>query len=263
MNQEEPTPTLTPEQSKRHRPKTILGILAFALVVLFIVALTLPGRPSPALVWMTPADFARAARGGMLTDLKYKVARLLGPAIRWFRGPQTQIALSATFVALSPDSAELNIPGLPVGTNAGGMAAWILAESESTHWMQHLKTNAGASIMNQARITTFDKGQAQVFNGAKLPQAASNTWVGTKIDVLPKVTSRAIRLMVALEWTEALLTPASVGVRTNFATGCSVIVPNAGSLVILSRDGEKRGGTNCLLIVRPTAIDSRGNRLKL
>jgi hypothetical protein len=262
MNHETPTPTPTPEPPKRHRLKALIGVLATGLTVVVLV-LALRGRSSPGLVWMTPADFARATHGGILTQLKYKVVRLLGPVARWFPRSKTQIDLSATLVSLSSNSGEVAVPGLSVGTNADGMVAWILAEREFGSLMRQLKTNAGVSVMNQARITTSDRGQAQVFNGVKLPQTGSTTWVGTRIDVLPKVTARAIRLLVALEWTEALQPPVIVGVRTNFTTSCSAVVPNAGSLVILGSDVEKRGGRNCLLIVRPTATDSLGRRIKL
>jgi len=250
-----------PGKGTRARTPLIVAVVLLAIIAGFLL---IPERPSAELVLLGPGGFAKATRPGVLTQLKYKLARIAGPLLNRFRRAKRQIVLKATFISLP--ASENPVQGLAslAGTNDAGVAVWVLSEPETRTLLRQLQTNIGATTLNQASIVTYDGGQATINNGINLRAGTSWAWSGMRLEVLPKISSHSIRLLMDATWSEeAVPGGGAASVRTNFSAGCSALLTNTAGLVLIGRNKREPGGTNLVLIISTSAVDSLGNRLNL
>jgi len=244
------------------------AVLWLASVTLLLVVLgwffALRPFSGNGLVWLTPAQFARATQAGPLTKFKLKVATLVGPLglLNWRYRPN--ILTRSTLMTLTTDAVQrAGLPSASSATNADGTRIWLLSAAELKILQQRLKIIPSASILNSASIVMLSGQQGQVSSGQSLPPGATSDLVGLRIDLAPKFVSGSIKVMLGAASTEKWqpLASSPAVVRTNLSVACRAIVPNAGALLVDTGESPASSGTNYWLIVSPTAVDSRGNPL--
>jgi hypothetical protein len=265
MNVQPEVPKPAPASPQRRPLKLALaGIVVAGLVLLVIVLFLRITHAEPKLTWLTTAEWSRATRTGTFTRLKYKLMNLTAPLWqRWMN--RMTINIQSTLLTLSDEAAQQLLLPPPAATNADGLRAWILSPAELSAFKQLLKTNSGASIGSQARITTRDGSQAQVSVGDRLTAGTNSAFAGLTVDLVPKVAAGSIRLMVGVLSTGAA-DPASdprTVVQTNFAAACRGWLPSAGGLLMEGGRAEKAAGTRQWFLIAPTAMDGRGNAISL
>jgi len=83
--------------------------------------------------------------------------------------------------------------------------------------------------------------------------------------VSPEVRSGSIQLLLGVTSTESVGSPATnaAALSTNLAVACRVLLPNSGGLVVAGRKTGDLRGTNFWLILSTSAVDARGQPIKL
>jgi hypothetical protein len=269
-----------PATGRKRRAVLWLSSATFLLVLLgwFIALRPMSGNN---LVWLTPAQLARATQAGPLTKLKLKVARLVAPLglLNWRFRPN--ILTRSTLMTLTTDAVQrAGLPSASSATNADGTRVWILSAAELNVLQQRLKLTPPASVLGAASVTSLSGRQATVFVGDNTSSAKSGARLagvvnrvggsraqqshleqfGLRVDLNPKYVSGAIKVMLGATATQRMETDPAI-FRTNLAVACRAIVPNAGALLVDTGETPASSGTNYWLIVSPTAVDSRGNPL--
>jgi hypothetical protein len=272
-----------------------LGILL--LIVILMVVLVLPSDTK--VVWLTPSQISGPKQSTVFARYKYKLAVLVWPLIHNYWHGHPSISVNTSLMTLSSTATEQTGLGAPSATNASGLRIWILSPTELASFQKRLKAIPGASPMGKTGVQTADGMQAQAsmtlagLTGSSLPATDTKQAqvkvreledlgiraevmdgaqpkvrlrpINLTVDVIPKVTSSSIKLTIGVTATELIVSePGIPGVtRTNLSVACRVLVPNAGGLVMESRTAKDASGNTCLMIASPTAVDSRGNPVKL
>ena len=239
-----------------------VGVLLLAIVLFF--ALTISSGQK--VVWLTSTDLNQSGRAGLFTGLKQKVARLVPQFVWRFWWNRPQINIDSSLLIIPAAAAEPTGLSAPAATNASGMRAWILSPAELNAFRQQLKTLSDVENLGvPPHVTIFDDRPTRWRVNKPVQVAGKVTPVGLAVDLMPKVVSGAIRLIVGATSTEAVTSaPDNVTtIRTNLAAACRVFLPNAGGLVVNCGTTNAAGGKSYWLIVSPTAVDARGNPIKL
>jgi hypothetical protein len=239
----------------------VLSVLLLVITLFF----TLTSRPLPPVAWLTQAEMARRTQPGPLTRLKDKVISLTAPLWRRYWNTQPQILIDSRLLTLSAATADQTGLGAPVATNTDGMRAWILSSAELSGLLMRLKTTPEASLLGRPRAQTAAGTSARTFFGNTILVAGKNVPVGLSLEVSPKVRSESIQLLLAFTSSESVASPAAnaAALRTNLAVACRVVLPNSGGLVVNGGLTNGLGGANYWLILSPTAVDARGQPIKL
>lgn len=260
------SPSLPPvqESSSEGNLPTARGsgrlVLAAAALVVFAIGIllwsSLP-RSGPAFAWLTPREYARVTSPGPLRALMYRVMNLTPTLWRGYLASRTKLDLSVRLCALARDAE----PGfrLPLGsfTNAEGERGWLLSAAEMAALREGMKRNPGAMSITQAGISTADGIQCSIFTGS-----AGHGPGGLAVDVLPKVGSASIRLLLAATFTGKAGPLGSVSLETNLAAACVARFENGGGVVLGSALSNNPSGSNYLLLVTAMVVDSRGLPVK-
>ena len=216
-------------------------------------------------VWLSPAQLAKNARPGPITQLKYRLLRLSAPLWGRFRPSRRQILLSSSFMRL-PVSAEdgSRLPAA-MSTNSDGTRVWIVSPIDLKALQARLIPAGGIAPPSGPRISTGEGVRAQLFSGGVPPIGTNAGSPSLSIDVLPRITGSFIRLTVGITSTEFLPAPENAvrDVRTNISAACRLLVPNGGGLVLATVHTNDLFPAGYWVILTPTAVDSRGNLLKL
>jgi hypothetical protein len=257
------TPAQPPAPPKRTWRKFLFLLPAVILVGIAMVLL-FPEQPSGDLVLLGPGDFTNATKPSVLTLMKYKLIRVAGPLINRFRKAKRQIILRASFIAVPASESLMDGFASLARTNNAGVSVWVLSDTETRALQRQLQTNTSANLVNQASIVTYDGGQAAINNGVNLRAGTSLAWAGMQLEVLPKISSHSIRVLMHATWSEeAVPGGGPQAVRTNFSAGCSALLANNSGLIFLGKNKGQVGGTNLLLILSTIAVDATGKPLKL
>ncbi len=254
-----PGPISAPAK-RRLRPtlRVALGLGILLLVVILLLALILPSDPN--VVWLTPSQIAGPKQSTVFARYKYKLAVLVWPFIHNYWHGHPSISVNTSLLTLSSTAMEQTGLGAPFATNASGLRIWILSPTELASFRKRLSLNASGfvkSVMGGPSVQTADGMQAQV--------SASGPTNSLTVDIIPKIVLSSIKLTIGVTGTELIVSePGIPGVtRTNLSVACRVLVPNAGGLVMESGTTKDSSGNTCLMIASPTAVDSRGNPVKL
>ena len=256
--------------AKKSRRKLAAFLLAvIALLGLMFAVLIWTSRPeaSPQFTWLNPAQVSISTRAGPLQRLRWWVSRVASPLKRLFPSRPT-ITVSADMTGIPGDAGKnINI-GTPVGTNADGTVARILTESELATFREWQKSVDGYSVSYVARVITSAGEPASMARGQSIPILSkdgqvTNAWVGLQVDVHPRVSSGAIRLMAGLVDTELKAGSTNgVAILTNAAVCSMTTIPNGGALVCRLGASERDRGTNYWITFQATATDRNGARIK-
>ncbi len=258
----------TPESSRDQRRKVpFVAVLVFLGILLpgSILFLTLNVSPNQKLVWLTPAEFRQTTQPALFARIKYTIINLTGPFLRGFIRVRPQIDIASSLMTLTTAAGETTGLGPPAATNSAGARSWVLAPDDFQSFQRRLKTISGAAVLSRPRISTASGGQSQLSMGeATIPEGKSSRSSLT-IAIIPKVANGSIKLLVCATSTEV---PASPGanlplIQTNLAVSCQALLSNGGGLVLEAGPTKAGAGTNYWLIISPTAIDARGNPIKL
>ena len=253
-----------PKPNRHRRRRFALAVLGALLLGIALLS-ALRSSPVPTFAWLTQAEMARLTQTGPLTLLKDKVTRLTAPLWRRYWNTQPQILIDSRLLTLSGAAADQIGLGAPVATDSEGMRAWILSPAELSDLLQRLKTAPEVSLIGGPRAQTAAGTSARTFFGNTVLVAGTNVPVGLSLDLSPRVRSGSIQLLLGVTYTIRVVTPAvsAAVLRTNLAVACRVLLPNGGGLVVSG--GNKRGfhETNYWLILSPTAVDARGQPIKL
>ena len=208
---------------------------------------------------------ARLTHAGPLAQLKDKVISLTAPLWRRYWNTRPQILIDSRLLTLSAKAADQSGLGAPVAASHDGMRAWALSPTELSDLLQRLKTTPEVSLASRPRAQTASGTSARTLFGTIAVVAGKSVPVGLTLDLSPRVRSGSIQLLVGVTSTEWVVSPSvsAAVLRTNLAVACHVLLPNGGGLVVSG--GNKRGfrGTNHWLILSPTAVDARGQPIKL
>ena len=262
----EPAPTLKRPLNPRLKVTlkltlVFLGILLLGIVLFFMLHVS----PDRTLVWLTPAEFRQTTRPGIFTRIKYDIINLTGPFLRGFFRYRPQINIDSSLMAVSAAASEATDLGNPTATNTAGLRAWVLSPNDLQRFQRGLKTNPDAAVVSRPRISTANGIQAQLSVGQSAPAGGKSIPVGLTIEIMPKVANGSLKLLVRFVSTEKAASPRgdSAFIRTNLAVSCQALLPNGGALVVDGGSATPASGTNYWLIVSPTAIDARGQPIKL
>ena len=251
---------------KRNRRTAIkLGVIGSAVLLLAIIFFSSNSTPpGEKLVWLTPGELARINQGGPLGRIKDKLMQWTAPLWKSYWNRQPQILIDSSLLKLSAASADQTGLGAAVATNSDGMRAWILSPAELSTLQQRLKAISDASFLARPRAQTAAGTRARTFFGNTVLVAGKNVPIGLTLDVAPKVRSGSIQLLVGFTSTESAPSPLAnaAALSTNLAVACRVLLPNSGGLVVAGGNAGDPRGTNYWLIIRPTAVDARGNPTK-
>jgi hypothetical protein len=251
-------------KSKRHVRRRISFVVLLLLLVVILFS-TLPSRPDPPFLWLTPEEMARLTQAGPLAKLKDKVITLTEPLWRRYWNTRPQILIDSRLLMLSAAAADQTGLGAPVAASSDGMRAWILSPAELSSLLQRLKTTPEASLLSRPRAQSAAGTSARTFFGNTMIVAGKNVPVGLTLEVSPKVRSGSIQLLLAFTSSESVASLAAnaAALRTNLAVACRVFLPNAGGLVVAGGNTDGPRTTNYWLILSTTAVDARGNPTKL
>jgi hypothetical protein len=199
--------------------------------------------------------------------LKNKVMNLTAPLWRRYWNSRPQILIDSSLLAISAGVTEPAGLATPVATNANGMRAWILSAAELSTFQQRLTTISGASFLARPRAQTAAGTSVGTFFGSTGLVAGKNVPIGLTLYLAPEVRSGSIQLLVDFTSTsiESVASPSAnaAALSTNLVVPCRVLVPNSGGLVVAGGNARDPRGTNYWLIIRPTAVDARGEPMKL
>src|SRR4051812_9644395 len=244
----------------KHRNRILVWTLAAAVFVIAMLAvITAPPRESPEkLVWMTSAQLTQTLKPGKWTLLKYKMLRWPGPW-RWMGSKKPQIHIETRVVAF-PNGTTWQIGRADFcRTNLQGQIAWIATPEQLEKFRGSLK-QARADILDVMRVTVADGMQASISSGSIM--GGSTAFLGSSLHMLTKIDHGAMRLLVEAASTQAAEPAVVGGVQTNVTITCRATIPNGGALVV--KNGERSdSGTNYCIIIICTAIDAKGNPIKL
>jgi len=237
----------------------LLGLIVIGVLLIAATAFR-PWKAAPeqAIVWLNPAQLNKAP--GPLTRLKDRVKNLSAPLWQRFRRPRQQVTIDANFIELPSGVGEQAHLGPPTTTNSDGTLAWILSPSYLTEFQKFLRDTPEARLLSRPKVTTISGMQAGMFVGSATPRMG-----GLGMDVTATFVFHAIKLQMKAQSTEVAESAPGSGptLRTNLSLACRVFLPNAGALVLQSRNPKEPNATNLWLILSPTAIDAAGNPIKL
>ena len=263
MSMDSPPPEPAPPALKRKRSRTLfIAVIALIILAVATLALLVPHSSDEKMLWLTPAQMARAKQPRPLTRLKNRLEWVISPFRRFFhRRPKAMLLFDARIYNLSDASADKIQLGQPSSTNADGALAWILSASELSSFRDQLKAMPGLSLVNSPVIQTAEGVSAQLQTGNTVKVGGSFVMVGLTVDLIPKVSGNSYKLLIGVTDTEtnAVAPSASPSIKTNFAMSCRASIPNAGALVI---DGGKSGEKHYWLLLMPTLIDTTGKPIK-
>jgi hypothetical protein len=253
-----------PKSYRRGRRRFTLALLGVLLLVI-VLFLLLASKPVTPFAWLTQAEMARLTQAGPLTRLKDKVMILTAPLWRRYWNRRPQILIDSRLLTLSTAAAEQTGLGAPVATNSDGMRAWILSPAELSSFLQRLKTTPDASLLSRPRAQTAAGTSARTFFGNTVLLAGNNVPVGLTLELSPEVRSGSIQVLLGVRSTESVGSTATnaAALSTNLAVACRVLLPNSGGLVVAGGNSRDLRGTNYWLILSPTAVDARGQPIKL
>jgi len=243
-----------------------LGTIAsgvFLLAIILFFAISTP--PDDKVVWLTYGELARIKQGGLLARIKDKLMQWTAPLWKSYWNSQPQILIDSSLLRFPAAASDQTDLGASVATNTDGMRAWILSPAELSAFRQRLNSIPDASLLSRPRVQSAAGTSAQSFVGSTARLAGKNVPIGLTLDLAPKVRSGSLQLFLGVTSTEMIVSPsANTSVlSTNFALACRVLLPNSGGLVVASGNAGHSHGTNYWLILSPTAVDARGNPLKL
>jgi hypothetical protein len=264
LSEEPPRSLATPVN---HSQKLITLLLAFLGLLLAGILLFLVFGRSPArrVVWLTPAQFRQSTQPGPLTLIKYKIINWTGPYLRGFLRYKPQINIDSSLMTFSAAASQVAGLGNPVATNSAGFGAWILLPNELQSFQKRLKSLSGAAVLSRPRVSTANGIQSQISLMESAPAGSKTLPVGLTIDTIPKVANGRIKLWVCVISTERPALPVENPslIQTNVAISCQTSLPSGGALVVDAGPVKAAGGTNYWFIISPTAIDARGQPIKL
>ena len=215
------------------------------------------------LKWLTPAEIVRANRAGPITQLEWKLLRVIGPLGNIFRSQTINIGLDVTYISLASEWARQFTPAGFAATNIDRVSAWILTKDEVADCIRRLQTSQSPASVSECRIITGDGGQARLYQGGARVIGGTNIPIGLTIDVLPKIETGSLKLVLAATSIDAVESrhQGSPEVRTNLAAACQSFIPNDGALMLARTDPEE--GRAYWLIIRAAAVDAKGKPRKL
>ena len=267
MNLPEGTSQTVSLQRKPARSVLLWVVVVLCLGVFGILTISrLRAHEDRRLKWMTQQEMTLIARGGRLTQLKWKLLTLLGPLQqRIFPVSKTLVHLDFKFISLK--SGATAWAGLlpPTSTNADGSVAWVMAHEELGPFEHTLTANKAVQLLSSPGIITYDGGQATLHQGSTVRVGSTNIPCGLTVDVLPKTATGAIRLLLGVSSIDQAL-PQFDGngpITTNISAACQSFIPNNGGLVLTGKEQRPGGGRACWVIVHVIAVDAKGRPLRL
>src|SRR2546426_899254 len=93
-----------PPKSRRRVLLWLGSVLCIGLLAV-LAASHLRTPAAPAIKWLTAAERTRMTRDGPITQLKWKLLRIVGPLARVFHRSKTQIRLEVKLISLAPEAA--------------------------------------------------------------------------------------------------------------------------------------------------------------
>jgi hypothetical protein len=256
-----PPEPLTPSpetQAPSPRRKSLLFMLLVAVILVAIVSSVVwIAAPRRNLTWLTPAEATPATPPAFFNRVRNQIRSLVWPWWQRFRRVQPQINIESDLVVIMPQAVQQMALGAPASTNALGLRGWVLGPQDFTALQQRLKSNPGAIVRCRPQIITS--------NGRPARSVLGSSGFSLDVSIDPKIIGSEIRLLigaVATEQTEPAGAKAG-NVRTNLAVACRVLVSSAGGLVVNAAGATNAAGGSYWLMISPTAVDARGNPLKL
>jgi hypothetical protein len=237
------------------------GAFLFAIIIFFSISTP----PEDKVLWLAPGELARIKQGGAVARIKDKLMQWTAPVWKSYWSRQPQILIDSSLLTFSAAALDQTGLGASVATNTDGTRAWILSPAELSAFRQHLTTIPGASLLSRPRAQTAAGTSAQMFVGSTALMAGKSVPIGVTLDLAPKVRSGSLQLLLGITSTKMIAsTSANAAVlSTNLAVACRVLLPNSSGLVVASGNVTHAHGTNYWLILSPTAVDARGNPIKL
>ena len=259
-----PGPALPPRQ-RTSRVVLWLGFGGAATLLLTIILLFVLAAREQRPVWLSSTEPAQNWRPGPFAPLKQKLVKLM-PSFVWrFWRTKPIISITANLLTLPATAVDQTGLRTPVATNADGILAWILSPTELSVFRQQLQTIPGVDRLGSPGVTVFSGRQAQVQVVDTVQVQGKPTPVGLVVNLLPRASAGSINLAMSATSTEPFVPQpgGALEVRTNLAAACRVFIPNAGGLVLGSGNAKDADGKSNWLIVSPTAVDAKGNPIKL
>ena len=252
-----------PPETGRIRVFKASWILTGAVFLAALVCLTFTSthKTPEKFVWLAPDQLAHSLKPGILTQLKYKVLRWPGPW-RWFEGNKTRILVESTLLAVSSGNSLQVEHSILCQTNSEGARVWVVSSEELLPLKEQCKGSPAVEERSSMRLTTFDGGQGRIACGTSVAVGSQALFSGLTADILPKLLNDSCKLLLGVTSTEPLLST-NFAVRTNISFSCRALVPNGGALVVDAGNSAPAAGTNYWLIISPTAVDAKGNPIKL
>lgn len=272
LSMDSPPPSPEVPQPVRRRSFRRFGII-FAVVLVLAIILLLLCLPSaqPQFAWLTPAQVAQASRPGPLTQLKYKLIRMVGPLMRHFPSHRPNIMITADILA-QPVKLGQVAPDAPGVANSGGASAWILSPGDLLLFQQRLKASPSVNKLSSPRILTMSGGQA-IFSTIRAVTLVStnlgvitgiSTNYGLTTDIKATASGDSISILLNMSDTELVGPPVTPPppIVTNLSAVCRVRLANGGGLVISSGQTGPGDSTNYWLVISPTLVDAAGKPIK-
>lgn len=251
----------------RHRRTTFkLGFIALSVLLLALIFFFgTPTPPDDKVVWLTVGELARTKQGTPFRRMKDKLMDRIAAHWKSFWSSRPQILIDSRLLTLSKAAADQTGLGSPIATNSDGARAWILSAAELSRFLERLKTIPDTSLVGKPRAQTAAGASANVFFGETKLVSGNNVPIGLTLDVIPKVRSGSIQVLIGFSSTAFVPSPPAdaPAVRTNLALACRVLLPNSGGLVVAGGNASHAQGTNYWLILSPTAVGARGNPITL
>jgi len=229
----------------------------FIAAVVLLGALLKPAKTAP-LVWFSGPPVRSATKPSTWGKIRFQVIKLTYPVWKHFQRPAPNISINGNLFIISTAMARslTEILGRPASTNAQGFRAWIAQPETVKRLRENLNEHSGgdipegdARVLATARVATSSGRRAMVFMGGQ----GSDQFI---VELSPAVVSKTIRLELGNQWTPSNAPPA-MGAK------CRAVLPNGGGLIIEGATSGNKPNQSYLEIFSATAIDPRGNPVKL
>jgi len=244
---------LKPPSRIRIRPWIRVTLAAAGLFLLGILLYAwIKPESGPDLVWLSGRPIPPPRKQTTWSKVRFELIKIGYPVWRHLRTPPTILRVEASLLQCSPAGARevTSVLGTAVSTNAEGLRAWIIPPSSMSAVRDRLQTAPDIALLSSPRVITGSGSTAQLTVGSQ----GSDTFM---IHLAPKVAGKSIRLVVGGQWVQG------THLSTTNTLSCKALLPDGGALFVEGPARGEAGRTNYVLVFSATAVDARGNPLKL
>jgi hypothetical protein len=244
--------------------KRLAGIVVGALVlVLCLTAFFIHEAPTrEKFAWLEPSRLIYSREAGPLTRLRRRLESLPGikSVVERYHQQKPRIFTDAGVWTVPPGALDSAVLGSPMATNTSGVRVWILPPTAVSNFNARLKKTPGAAPAITPKLWLLNNTQGRIQTGAWVNVGTNNLFAGFTMDVGGKAVFSSVKMSLGITMTKVVSGTGKglLTLQTNLATGCEVVLPDNGAVVIDGGAARNDGGKGYWFVVSPSVRDMSG-----